>query len=166
MLQEGKINAEQAEKLLDALGATRQEAAPGAGPGDFGKNLGSQIRDSISRAMAAGGLPGVGGGTRLSFANMAIDQASLKGMPDGSSLVIFGLLTIADDVSEELLTQKIGKLVNFGNIIGPERLRGAMQSLTPVSFGNFVAREPKPADRSTGRRAEDDEKAEKSGEGD
>jgi hypothetical protein len=29
-----------------------------------------------------------------------------------------------------------------------------------------VAREPKPADRSTGRRAEDDEKAEKSGEGD
>jgi hypothetical protein len=53
---------------------------------------------------------------------MALGRAELELMDDGSHLENHGELTFADDITPELLSQKIGFYVNHGTIQAPSKL--------------------------------------------
>ncbi|NNG36383.1 hypothetical protein [Nakamurella aerolata] len=75
--------------------------------------------------------------TLLNDAELAAGYFELI-QPD-TSLVVFGNLTLADDVTPELLRQKVTDIVLFGNLTAPAALVPMVQALTIEQYGNITA---------------------------
>jgi hypothetical protein len=155
MLHQGAISVEQAEELLDALQRSYQSEAsaakpaelaagapaglnPFANPAEFGASIAQRVMQGLSGAFGA--LRGVGGaavGGRANFSHTRLTNESLSRMADGTSYSNFGHLEIAEDVSAELLSQKIGAFTNFGAVTGPPDLVGIVEGRCDANFGAF-----------------------------
>ena len=155
MLHQGAISVEQAEELLDALQRSYQSEAsaakpaelaadapaglnPFANPAEFGASIAQRVMQGLSGAFGA--LRGVGGaavGGRANFSHTRLTNESLSRMADGTSYSNFGHLEIAEDVSAELLSQKIGAFTNFGAVTGPSNLAEIVEGRCDANFGAF-----------------------------
>ena len=155
MLHQGAISVEQAEELLDALQRSYQAESAGtrpateapsvpaglnplADPVGFASGITQRVMQGLSGAFGA--LRGVGGaaiGGRANFSHMRLTNESLSRMADGTSYSNFGHVEIADDVSPELLSQKISGFTNFGAVTGPQNLVGILEARCDANFGSF-----------------------------
>jgi len=179
MLQQGKITAEQASRLLEALEQSYQgeaQAGPGVPPADtaaprpegrraslpgavpfagtdwarFGRNLAASITGRVSGALS--GLGRIGApDSKENFSKARFTRSFLSRLPDGTTYTNFGHVTILDDVPEDLLTAKIAQYHNFGRTEGPQHLIDLLQDRCPANFGVFS----EPGDQS----AESEEEA-------
>jgi hypothetical protein len=147
MLHQGAISVEQAEQLLDALEKSFQKEAPSQpepqpaalsseARGVMGGGLGGSIASTVANALR-GVFGGLGGGGRANFSAARLTKEGLARMAEGTSYTNFGQLTIADDVPEELLRQKIGSLTNFGHIAGPANLVSVIEAVCDTNFGSI-----------------------------
>ena len=121
MLEQGKINAAQAERLLSAL-----EQAP-QGP------LRTPQSDEAPPAKRK----------LENYGDSLITADLLARLPENSIYTNYGDLVIAGDVTPEALAAKIGEFTNYGLVIGPEPLLGVLQSRCLRNYGDF--RPPKAA---------------------
>ena len=152
MVKQNLITVEQAEELLDALQRSYQaetasaksasEAAsapaglnPLADPAGFAGGIAQRVMQGLSGAFGA--LKGAGGAGRTNFSHARLTNESLSRMNEGSSYTNFGHLEIAEDVSPELLSQKIGGFTNFGAVTGPPTLVGIVEGRCDANFGAF-----------------------------
>lgn len=141
MLQQGQVTVDQATELLSAVEQSHGAETPASQPGVQGGSgpgagnlaqLGRTIAQSVSGAFS-------GGAGRTNFSTARLTKAALSRMQDGVSYTNFGHLTIADDVPEELLDQKIGSVANFGHVTGPEHLVTKLEERCDTNFGAFGA---------------------------
>jgi hypothetical protein len=156
MLQEGKIDAEQALRLLEAVdkAAGRSEAAasppspppreqPEAGSrgdwGAFGRDLAARISRSVQQSIAADIEEGAGGTapSRANFGRARLTRNALSRMQDGTHYINFGQLIVQEDVPEELVRTKITGFTNFGWVTGPEPITEYLEEICDRSFGGF-----------------------------
>ena len=146
MLRDGRVSVEQAEQLLDALGKSqeREQETASAGPTPphhfphgapaFAGGL-AQLGRTIAGQVASAFGGGQGG--RSNFSTTRLTADSLARMESDSSYTNFGHLTIADDVPEDLLAEKIASMTNFGSVTGPEELVSLLESRCDTNFGSF-----------------------------
>ena len=66
-----------------------------------------------------------------------LTQEQLEHMADGVEYENLGRLVVSEDVSEELLAQKIAVYRNLGKTAGPKRLLGVLQARCPENLGKF-----------------------------
>ena len=66
-----------------------------------------------------------------------LTQEQLEHMADGVEYENLGKLVVSEDVSEELLAQKIAVYRNLGKTEGPKRLLGVLQARCPENLGKF-----------------------------
>ncbi|UCC68580.1 MAG: hypothetical protein JSV79_01180 [Armatimonadota bacterium] len=66
-----------------------------------------------------------------------LTQQQLANMADGVRYANLGKLIVAENVSEELLAQKIAVYENLGNTQGPANLLGILQARCPENLGKF-----------------------------
>jgi len=66
-----------------------------------------------------------------------LTQEQLEHMADGVEYENLGKLVVSEDVSEELLAQKIAVYRNLGKTEGPKRLLGILQARCPENLGKF-----------------------------
>jgi hypothetical protein len=135
MLHEGRLTPEQAEQLLQALAAGEhtQPAPPrqrtGAGPGAAVGNLGEMIEGALDAAFSPL--------AKANYAPVKLTERRLSRWPDGVTYSNFAVLRVNPDVPEDLLRRKIGRLVNFGQVIAPQPLLDALEDLCDENFGSF-----------------------------
>jgi hypothetical protein len=158
MLQQGRITAEQADRLLEALEqSARPPATPARSPGAESRSrsgwgpLGwaTVVTGEVPRRVA-GALGRAGG--RANFGSGRLTRNFLSRLHGGSSYTNYGRVTIADDVPEELLDQKIAEYRNFGVTVGPPRLLRLLEDRCVVNFGHFTESEEIPAPEGEGAR--------------
>jgi hypothetical protein len=75
--------------------------------------------------------------TLKNLGRTTLTQEQLANMPDGVTYSNLGDLAVADNVSEELLAQKISVYKNLGRTTGPARLLGVLQAHCPANLGRF-----------------------------
>ncbi len=156
MLQQGRITAEQANRLLQAVEAShRTEPPTGQGSGQepaaasaadwrgFGRELSERIsgrvREALSKRIVGRTLTDlrVGGkGEMQNFTRVRITRSYLSRLEDGTVFHNFGEAVIADDVPEDLLHRKIGAYHNFGRTVGPAPLLRLLED-RGSNFGSF-----------------------------
>jgi hypothetical protein len=78
---------------------------------------------------------------RMIMGEEAIGKAFLELLPEPAAFVVMGGLTIEDDVTVELLKEKVPEIVLFGNIRAPQALVPLLQVLSPQRFGEIVVKE-------------------------
>jgi hypothetical protein len=78
---------------------------------------------------------------RTIMAEESIGKAFLDLLPEPTALVVFGGLTIEDDVTVELLQSKVSEIVLFGQINAPRPLVPLVQVLTTQHLGQITGRE-------------------------
>ncbi len=92
------------------------------------ENYGSFEEGSAQSAEAEGGEEGMSAGSRLENRDeMTLGRAELELMDDGALLENHGELTFAEDVTPELLSQKIGSYENHGTIQAPAQLLAVLR---------------------------------------
>lgn len=83
---------------------------------------------------------GARAGAEHEFSNLGksvLTEEQLRRMPDGATYSNLGKLTIAENVSEELLAEKIAVFKNLGNTEAPAHLLAVLQARCPENLGNF-----------------------------
>ena len=146
MLRDGRVSVEQAEQLLEALGKAQEheqqvtDAGPARPPqsGQGGPALAgglAQLGKTIAGQVAA--AFGGGRGGRWNFGTTCLTKDGLARMEDGSSYTNLGKLTIAEDVTEDLLDRKIASFTNLGEVTGPPKLFGILEARCRANFGEF-----------------------------
>ena len=121
MLQQGRINAEQANRLLEALERSRP-------------------REARSQEPSPPGAAEPGARERANYSDFRLTRRNLSRMQDGTPYVNYGSLAIADDVPEELLERKIGDYVNYGKTTGPANLVAILEDRCTTNYGHFEER--------------------------
>lgn len=138
MLHEGRLTPEQAEQLLQALGAGEQTqpasaAPPRRSPCPFPGAAGGDIGDRVESAISAA----FGPSAKANYGPFKLTERRLSRWPDGLTYTNFAVLTVAPDVPEELLRRKVAHFVNFGQVIAPQPLLDALEDVCDVNFGSF-----------------------------
>jgi beta-lactamase regulating signal transducer with metallopeptidase domain len=93
-------------------------------------------------------LPEDAGPVAHSIGHNQFTPGYLSRLQDRSVYVNIGAVEIAPDVTEELLTQKIGTYVNIGATIGPKPLLERLKSISVTNVGTF-AEEKEDDDKDT-----------------
>lgn len=135
MLHEGRLTPEQADQLLQALGAGEQtqQAQTAARPRSAASCSGAAIGDMVDSALSAA----FGPSGRANYAPYKLTERRLSRWPDGVTYSNFAVLTISPDVPEELLRRKIARFVNFGQVVAPQPLLDALEDVCDENFGSF-----------------------------
>lgn len=158
MLQQGKIDVEGAERLLEALAASygaepkaRPEPAAdtgqdwqkfgndmnklGSGMGEMGRGLAEQIKGIVTEVL--GGIGKRGLPKRANYAYTKLTVGYLTSMQDGTAFTNYGSVEVAPDVPKELLAQKIAQYGNFGSTSGTAAQIGVLLDKCFSNFGSF-----------------------------
>ncbi len=72
-----------------------------------------------------------------SLGDNELTQDYLSRLEDGATYINVGTTTIAEDVSEEMLSQKIAAYHNVGSTVGPKRLLSLLKTRCATNLGNF-----------------------------
>ncbi len=75
---------------------------------------------------------------RLLFNEERYGKEFLEALPRPTPLVVFGTLTLEEDVEAELLRRVVPEVVLFGTIRAPRRLHPTLQVLTIEKFGTIT----------------------------
>jgi hypothetical protein len=117
MLQDGKINADEAEKLLDALGAEKQV--------DALETEAQRLERGNTRSMN-------------NYGKMMIDRQFLEGLQGTVAISNYGKIFIDENTPTDLLAQKIAAYTNYGKTFGTAAVLSMLQSCCKDNYGEFI----------------------------
>lgn len=83
----------------------------------------------------------VGNSVRLFMGDTTLDAEYFELLPEPAALVTMGSLTIEDDVSKELLREKVTGIILMGVISVPKHLNATVQVLTTEKLGDIEVRQ-------------------------
>ena len=108
---------------------------------NYGKFVPTDARegdgDDTDRAADEGAHEAEPDDTRSNLGELTLTQDYLAHLPDGCLLQNLGRLIIGPDVSQEMLSRKIGRYENLGTTCGPAGLLGVLQSRCANNLGRF-----------------------------
>jgi hypothetical protein len=98
-------------------------------------------RDTIEPVIQVQGQAGWyrGGNPRVFYDSTTLGPDFFRLLDEPASLVVFGNLTIADGVTEDMVREKVTGAVLFGNAIAPPGVVAVLQVLATDTFGKIRA---------------------------
>ncbi len=98
-------------------------------------------RDAIEPFVQVQGQAGwyQGGSPRVFYDSTTLGPDFFRLLDEPASLVVFGNLTIADGVTEDMVREKVTGAVLFGNAIAPPGVVAVLQVLATDTFGKIRA---------------------------
>jgi hypothetical protein len=98
-------------------------------------------RDTIEPVIQVQGQAGwyQGGNPRVFYDSTTLGPDFFRLLDEPASLVVFGNLTIADGVTEDMVREKVTGAVLFGNAIAPPGVVAVLQVLATDTFGKIRA---------------------------
>lgn len=79
-------------------------------------------------------------GSRQVMGSDTFDQEFLELLPEPTPFIVMGSLTFADDVTKEILKEKIPEIVLLGTISAKKELVSLLNVITPEKMGNIAGR--------------------------